>query len=265
MFTVKTIVDYFEEKVPTEMKSDGDNVGLLVGICETQVTKALVALDITDEVIDEAISEGAQIILSHHPLFFEMKNIRDDSVNGRKILKLAKNGISALCQHTNLDQVPGGVNDTLAGKLGIKVEGSLSPSLIAKNGESYGMGRFGTLSKPKTMEEFLPFVKSALSTDGLRFHDAGRDVRKVGVVGGTGGSYISAAISKGCDTLVTADIKHSDFLTAKALGLNIIDGGHYDTENVIVPVLAGMLKEAFPEIEIVISKAACAPAVFYLG
>ena len=265
MSTVKEIVKCFEGKVPPEMKMEGDNVGLLVGLRETVVTTALVALDITPEVIDEAVSYGAQIILSHHPLFFDLNRVSDDCFNGYRIIKLIQNGISAFCQHTNLDQVNGGVNTILATALGIEIEGFLSDFLTEKNGKSYGMGRFGNLKKPTDMASFLPFVKSVLKTDGLRFYDAGRPVQRVGVVGGTGGKYVERALLEGCDTMVTADVKHSEFLLAKHLGVNLIDGGHYCTENLVVPMLASMLKEGFPEIEVKIAESAGAPASFYMG
>ena len=265
MSKVKDIVKYFEDRVPPEMKMEGDNVGLLVGLRETVVTKAVVALDITPEVIEEAASFGAQIILSHHPLFFDLSRINDDCFNGCRITKLIQNGISAFCQHTNLDQVNGGVNTTLAIALGIEIEGFLSDSFTAKNGESYGMGRFGNLKAPTDMVSFLPFVKSVLKTDGLRFYDAGRPVKRVGVVGGTGGKYVERALQEGCDTVVTADIKHSEFLLAKHLGMNLIDGGHYCTENLVVPILVSMLTEGFPEIEVRIAESAGAPACFYMG
>ena len=136
---VRELVSRFTQLVPPEMKMDFDNVGLLVGTNETPVTKALVALDITDEVIDEAIAAGAQIIFSHHPLYFELKQVSDDSLIGAKIVKLLQNNISAFCQHTNLDSVPGGVNDALAQKLGVALEGWLEGPAFLPDGREYGM------------------------------------------------------------------------------------------------------------------------------
>lgn len=252
---VKDIAAYFEGLVPSEMKLEFDNVGLLVGMEETPVTKALVALDITPEVIDEAIENGAQMILSHHPLFFDLKQVTDSDSTGAKMVKLIQNGVSCLCQHTNLDQVEGGVNSALAVALGIEVEGFLGESFTATNGAVYGMGRYGSLAETTDMPRFLPFVKSALNTSGVRYHAASRPVRRVAVCGGTGGEFIEAAIAKGCDTLVTADIKYHQFLAAKALGLNVIDADHFCTENVVTPVLAELVKKGFPELQVEISKA----------
>jgi dinuclear metal center YbgI/SA1388 family protein len=253
MSTVKEIVTYFERVVPPEMKMDFDNVGLLVGINDTEVKTALVALDVTDGVIDEAIACGAQMILSHHPVFFELKQVNDGSPAGRKVTKLLQNGISAFCQHTNLDSVSGGVNDALAATLSVSVKGRLV-NQISGGGVEYGMGRYGELANPISLEEFMIFVKSSLCAGGIRYYDAGRLVKKVALCGGSGGEYVETAAKLGCDTLVTADVKYHQFLAAKELGINLLDAGHFCTENVVVPVIADMLKKAFPDVNVLISR-----------
>ena len=191
------------------------------------------------------------------------EQVNDDSLAGKKIVKMLHNGISGFCQHTNLDCVSGGVNDTLADKLGVIVEGYLEGPHYTHNGKEYGMGRFGRLSSPVDFEDYLCDLKFALSSAGLRYHNAGRQVSRVALCGGTGGQYIEKAIALGCDTLVTADIKYHQFLQAKELGLNLIDADHFCTENVVVPVLAKMLKSGFPEIEVVIAKSSTQTAKFY--
>ena len=260
---VKDVVSYFTQLIPPEMKTDSDNVGLLVGLNGADVKKALIALDITEDVIDEAIRVNAQMIFSHHPIFFDLKQINDDSLVGRKIIKMLANGISGFCQHTNLDCVSGGVNDTLADKLGVIIEGYLEGPHYTLNGKEYGMGRFGRLSSPVDFEDYLCDLKFTLNSAGLRYHNAGRQVSKVALCGGSGGEYIDKAIALGCDTLVTSDIKYHQFLAAKEMGLNLIDADHFCTENVVVPVLAKMLKNAFPEIEVAIAKSSCQTAKFY--
>ena len=263
MTKVRDIVSYFTALVPPEMKMDFDNVGLLAGTNETTVTKALVALDITDEVIDEAISAGAQIILSHHPLYFELKQVNDGTLIGAKIVKLLQNGISAFCQHTNLDSVPGGVNDALAKKLGVAVEGWLEGPSFLPDGREYGMGRCGTLTAVVPFPDYLARVKTALDANGLRCWDAGRPVHRVALCGGSGGEFVAAAAQLGCDTLVTADVKYHQFLEAKERGVNLIDADHFCTENVVVPVLADMLKKGFPDVDVEISKVHRQTVQFY--
>lgn len=260
---VKDIVNYFTSLIPPTMKMDFDNVGLLVGLNDEEVTKAVVALDITDAVIDEAIRFDAQLILSHHPVFFELKQVNDDNLIGQKVVKMLQNGISGFCQHTNLDAVRGGVNDALAEKLGVRVEGFLDGPQFTAEGKEYGIGRFGFLPSPVEFEDYLCDVKFILNSAGLRFHNAAKPVSKVALCGGSGGEYVEKAVALGCDTLVTADVKYHQFLAAKELGLNLIDADHFCTENVVVPVIAELLRRGFPEIEIRIAKSAAQVAKFY--
>jgi dinuclear metal center YbgI/SA1388 family protein len=260
---VKEIVSYFEALIPPEMKMDFDNVGLLVGINETEVKTAVVALDITDDVIDEAICANAQIILSHHPMYFELKQVNDSSLVGGKIVKMLRNGISGFCQHTNLDSAQGGVNDALAEKLGVIVEGCLEGPFFTSDGREYGMGRYGHLPSPALFTDYLSTVKSVLDAESLRYHFAGKPVSRVALCGGSGGNFIEDAVRLGCDTLVTADVKYDRFLAAKELKLNLIDADHFSTENVVVPRLAELLKKGFPDVEVIISASSKPAAKFY--
>lgn len=253
MPNVKDIVSYFESIIPVEMKMDFDNVGLLAGSLETEVRTAVVALDITDEVIEEAIYHDAQIILSHHPLFFELKQANDCSIIGKKLIKLLRNNIAAFCQHTNLDSVHGGVNDVLASKLSIRVEGCLE-SLETADGIKYGFGRYGFLERPTALYDFLKFVKTVLNTSGIRYYNAGRQVMKLALCGGSGGEYVKRTFDLDCDTLITADVRYHQFIEAKELGINIIDADHFCTENVVVPVLGEMLKSKFPNVNVLLSQ-----------
>ncbi len=246
MPSVGKVLELLTEKAPVEKKLDFDNVGLLVGRSDREVRRVLCALDITDEVIEEAAALGAELIVSHHPLFFRLESVTDGTWTGSRTLALAEHRIAAICMHTNLDAAYGGVNDALLAALGAACVGELD--------EVTNIGRVGTLPKTVTMAEFLPAVKAALHCAGLRYHDAGRPVRKVAVCGGSGGGEVALAFAAGCDTYVTADIKYDPFLEAKHLGMNLIDADHFCTENVVVPVLKEWLETAFPDLDVSISK-----------
>ena len=242
MPTVQEIFELLNEKAPVSGKMDFDNVGLLVGHRGAPVSRVVVALDITDEVIDEAMSLGAELIVSHHPLFFQLKAVTDVGWEGQRALALAENRVAAICMHTNLDAAQGGVNDALMETLGGAVTGVLEPDT--------GIGRVGTLPGPMAFPAFLERVKLALHGNGLRYHDAGRPVERLAVCGGSGGGELALAAAAGCDTYVTADIKYNQFLEAKHLGINLVDADHFCTENVVVPVLARWLAEAFPGLDV---------------
>ena len=241
MMTVGDVFAFLNEKAPVAGKMEFDNVGLLVGHSAKPVTRILTALDITEDVIEEAAGIGAELIVSHHPLFFELKTVTDSTLEGHLALFLAEKGVAAICMHTNLDAAQGGVNDALMAALGGRVEAVLEPDT--------GIGRIGELPQAVPFSEFLPFVKKQLASNGLRYHDAGRPVKNLAVCGGSGGGDIGLAAAAGCDTYVTADVKYHQFLEAKHLGLNLIDADHFCTENVVVPVLHKWLTGAFPEID----------------
>lgn len=247
MPAVSELLSLLDEKAPMARKMDFDNVGLLVGHAGQAVRRVLVSLDITAPVIDEARALGAELIVSHHPLFFQLKALTEATMEGALALSLAEKGIAAICMHTNLDAADGGVNDVLMAALGGAVTGVLEPET--------GIGRVGTLAAPMAFGDFLPHVKATLHANGLRYHDAGRPVKRLAVCGGSGGGEIALAAQAGCDTYVTADVKYHQMLQAKHLDLNLIDAGHFCTENVVTPVLAGWLRTAYPMLDVRISQA----------
>jgi dinuclear metal center YbgI/SA1388 family protein len=254
MAKVNDILRALEAFAPVCLKMDFDNVGLLAGFCENDVDRLIVALDITDDVIGEAVREKAQLIVSHHPLFFSLKSVTDADRTGRKITALLSHGISAICMHTNLDAAAGGVNDALAEAAGLSQISLLHEEVFDEAGAPHSYGRVGTLKAPMKLGAYLDFIKGRLNAGGLRYHDAGRDVFKVATVGGSGGGDLRHALAHGCDTFLTADIKYDVFLEAKEMGLNIIDGDHFCTENVVTPVLESRLKSLFPEIRTTVSR-----------
>lgn len=263
MTTVKDFDSFFASRIPYGMKEDFDNVGLLVGMNSGEVKKALIALDITCETVQEAADFGAQLIISHHPLFFGLKKITDEEPTGKAIISLISSGISAICLHTNLDSAAGGVNDALMQRIGAVNLGILGQAHESPLG-AYGIGRFGELPQAETIRGFLLRLKNVLGTNGLRYHDAGRPVSRIAVCGGSGGEYLEKAVQLGCDTYLTADIKYDRFITAKELGINLIDGDHFCTENVVVPVLERLVRENFPEVETRISSRHQQTAKFFV-
>lgn len=262
MATVNDIFAFFEETVPTYMKMEFDNPGFLAGNGDRDVGTVLLALDITDDVIEEGKRMGAQLIVSHHPMFFELHNVSTNDFVGRKLVALLEAQMSAICLHTNLDAVAGGVNDALMEALGAETHGILDLMGTGPDGAPYGGGRYGTVPE-MPMEDFLALCKHALHANGLRFVDVGRSVHRIGVCGGAGGSLLMNAVEAGCDTFVTGDVKHNVFIDAKELGINLIDAGHFPTENVVIPYLAEALMDAFPGLDVRISEVHGQPEQFY--
>ena len=248
MTTVSDILNFLETLAPRAMKMEWDNVGLLCGSKNAAVTKILVALDPFEAVCHEAAQIGAQLIVTHHPLIFRpQKAVTDETSIGRSIMFLCREGINAINAHTNLDQVKGGVNDVLAERLGLQNIEIINPV------DDFGLLRYGTVEE-QSMEAFLATVKHNLDCDGLRYVNSNVPVRKVAVGGGACADEMHEAFAAGCDTFVTSDVKYNQFWDAYDLGMNLIDAGHFHTENPVVAVLAEKIAAAFPEIEVEISK-----------
>ena len=262
MITAKEIYNFVENLYPLSSKEAGDNCGFLAGRFDANVTRVLLALDITVPTIDQAISLGAQLIISHHPVIFHsISSVAQDTLDGNRIIKLLSNDLSAICMHTNLDSSPGGINQTLAQLLGLENIAFCTPE-DARN--RFGIGRIGSLPLPQALSAFISTTAKALGCNGLRYHDSGKDVYKVMVGGGACGSYLKDAAAMGCDTFVTADIRHDLWLAAREYGINLIDAGHYHTENVFAKPLKAALEKQFSGVEFFIAETAhpCKFAIF---
>ncbi len=262
MATVRDVYRFLDEKAPFSSQLSFDNAGFLVGRGSRTVTRILVALDITEEVANEAATVRAELIVSHHPVIWDgAKSVTDETVPGRKLLALMAHDIAAICAHTNLDMARGGVNDALAAALGLTDTVLLKTYGFYQDGTPYGVEQVGALpGAPISLVEFAAAVKERLGSHGVRYVDAGRPVHRVAVGGGSCSGSMKDVLAAGCDTFVTADVKYDGFLDAKAMGLNLIDAGHYPTENVVCPVLVSWLKEGFPEVEVMLSQ--CHQEVF---
>jgi len=255
---MNTVSDIFEklcELAPLELQESFDNAGFLIGHAAAPVRTALLSLDVTEDVIIEAEEIGAELIVSHHPVIWEnVKSVTDDTVEMARVLRLIESRIAVISMHTNLDIAIGGVNDVLISLLGARNEGTF---------EEAKCGRMGQFLSPLPMQDFLSLCKNKLQTNGLRYYDAGRPVCKLAVMGGSGGGNLIDAFRSGCDTYLTADVKYSVFLLARELGMNLIDGDHFCTENPVISALAKKLQACFPEVNFVISSRHKQTAQFY--
>jgi len=248
MAKIYDILKMLAEKAPLESKLSFDNVGLLVGDGRREVKCVLTSLDITPWVIEEAINLKAELIVSHHPIIFinPLKCVTPD--DSPEVLLLAENKIAAICMHTNLDAADVGVNYELAKACGIREP-------YTKIGDD-GIARAGEIAIPTSMPEYLTQLKKTLNANGLRYYDSGNPVYRVGVCGGSGGDYATRELVEKyeLDTIVTSDIKYDTWLNAKKMGLNLIDGDHFCTENLIIPKVAEWIGATFADVSVIVSK-----------
>ena len=243
MLSCQLIMNALERIAPRRLAEDWDNPGLLVGSCAQKVGRVLVALDVDDAVVAEAIERKADLIVAHHPAIFRgIKQLRTDLPLGKRLAALLTHNIAAAAAHTNLDAARGGVNDVLAGQLGLE---KLSAFVIThqEDGVTESIGRVGTLPAPMSIEDFARSVKEQLHVSHVRLAAAApRPVRRVAVCGGAGADFIDDAVRRGADVYVTGDVKYHDAQRAIEQGMHIIDAGHFGTEAPVLPVLAEQLR-----------------------
>ena len=232
--TVQSVLQVLQQYAPVELACDWDNVGLLVD-AGRPVSCIATALDITPAVVAEAAQNGCELIVAHHPVIFHpFKRIEAGDVPAL----LLQNGISAICMHTNLDAAPGGVNDTLAGLLGMT-----ETEVFAE-----GCGRIGRLETPTTAEALARRCADLLGSHP-QYVEADRPVARLAEVSGAGGSYLEEAVALGADCLVTGEAAHHIALEARRLGVGLVVAGHWATEHPIAAVLACKLAAALPGVE----------------
>ena len=242
MSTVSQIYEAINELAPFSLTMSFDNTGILVGDRTRTIKKALLALDCTMDVLEEAKKIGAELIITHHPIIFHpMKRINEDSV----VYHLIRNDIAVISAHTNLDIAEGGVNDALSEAIGLKNCAGLE---ALENGY---LGRVGRLSETFTAKKFAVKVKEALHASSIKFADAGNPIQKIALCSGSGGDCIEAACACKADALLTADVKHNQFIDAVAAGISIFDAGHFDTEDVVIEPLKEYLHQKINDVEFV--------------
>ena len=236
---VSDIYTMLDEKFNFSSALSYDNAGHLVGSMTDEVKGIVVCLDCTDEVVDQALKEGASLIVSHHPVIFDgMKAVTDESI----VYRLIRAGISVISVHTNLDQAEGGVNDVLCKKAGLE-----NIEKVA-DGEGF-LYRIGELPEAMTADEFAAFVSHKLNYP-VKYVGENSHIKRVAVCSGSGGSMLYEVAQQGIDAYLTADIKHDVFMDAHSMGIALFDAGHFGTEDIIVAPLSAELKKAFPDIEV---------------
>lgn len=234
---MKTVEFYNElcKIIPTSYSCDWDRDGLEICPEDREVRKILVALDCTDEVIDKAIDGGFDVIMTHHPLFFGgIGNLTITNPVGERAVKLARAGISVMSFHTRLDALGGGVNDILASKIGLE-------NVTAVGDE--GIVRIGELCDEMDADAFARLVKFALGATCVTLSPCGKKVKRVALIGGSGGDDIGVARDFGADTFLTGELKYHQILSASEVGMNLICAGHFYTEYPVTEFLARVAKE----------------------
>ena len=247
----RELIELLNSLAPMSLACDWDNPGLLAGRFDKDIKKILLALDATDAVINQALTIGADFILTHHPLIFKpVKNINDGDFIGKRLIKMIQNDICCYAMHTNFDAAPGCMADLAADFLGLKEQRVLESMGFCdpnNSGDSveYGIGKYGVLEKGLTLSAFSELVKQVFGIPFVTVYgdDLNKLIQKVAVCPGSGGSVMKEALQSGADVYVTGDVSHHEGIDAVANGLSVIDAGHYGVEHIFIDYMEGFLKE----------------------
>lgn len=246
MTKVRDIAKVIENYAPKELQEDYDNAGIQVGDPDMEISGILLCLDVTEDILDEAIDRGCNIIVSHHPLIFRgLKNITGSNAIQRIVIKAIRNNVAIYAAHTNLDAAKEGVSYEIGHILNMTDMQPLDPK---PGNPCVGIGVIGNI-EPTPKIEFLRRLKEKFNVKALRYstHSPRLVIKRVAICGGSGASLIKKAIEEGADAIVTGDVKYHDF-TSYGDDILIADIGHYESELCVRKILSRIIRDSFPEV-----------------
>ena len=248
------VTNFLEQYAPLEYQETYDNCGLIVGDAKSEVKGALITLDCTEVIIDEAIATDCNLIIAHHPIIFSgLKKLNGSNYIERTVIKAIKNDIAIYAFHTNLDNVYNGVSAKIAAKIGLVNCKVLTPK-FTENSQLVGSGISGELKNPVNSTEFLKFVKGTMQTDCIRHTALVKDeIKTVAVCGGSGSFLLQNAIETKVDIFITADFKYHEFFDAEN-HIIIADIGHYESEQFTKDLIYDLLTNNFTKFAVRLSK-----------
>lgn len=251
--SIREVAEFLETWAPASSAQSYDNVGLQVGDPSIGVRHGLIALDMTPQVLSEAISLNVSLIITHHPLIFRpLRSVTTQSFASSLAYRLASSGVALYSIHTNLDAAPGGVSFALGGTLGLSEMEFLE--VFESDGEDIGLGVVGRVDPPISLREFLETTADRLRTDSLRYvGDLNAAIERAAVCGGAGSDLVHRAMESGADVFVTADLKYHQFFDVLGVDgrprMAFVDAGHYETEMMTEKLLQDELTERFPDVD----------------
>ncbi len=259
---VKDITSVIESFAPLSWQQPYDNSGLIVGRELDEVNGALIAVDLTEEVLDEAQAKGVNMVITHHPIVFHpLKRFNSADVVQRCVERAIKSDIVIYACHTNLDSAPKGMSWHLAQKLGVQNLTLLQPF---EKCEDVGFGVVGSLEHPMATTDFLTHIQNALNVKVIRHSDiASKSVQRIALCTGSGASLMGEARNAGCDIYVTADLKYNDFMVPD-MNFTVADIGHFESEYCAIEIIFDILSKNLPIFALCKSESARNPVNYHI-
>jgi dinuclear metal center YbgI/SA1388 family protein len=259
---IKEVLSALERFAPLPLQESWDNAGLQVGLTETEVSGALLCLDVTERIVDEAVRRGCNLIVSHHPLLFRgLKQISDLTDVQRTVVKAIENHICVISMHTNMDNALGGVNFKIAEKLGLRDVAFFASKSVA--GIEAGSGVVGSLTEPMAADDFVLAVKKAFDVECAMCNELlQRPVARVAICGGAGDFLLDEAIAAGADAFITGEMHyHQYFGYEQRIQICVI--GHYQSEQFTSEVFRQIIERDCPGVRTCIAET-CTNPILYL-
>ena len=259
---IKEVLSALEQFAPLPLQESWDNAGLQLGLTEAEVSGALLCLDVTEQVIDEALRLGCNLVVSHHPLLFRgLKQIAGQNDVQRTVMKAIKNDVCVVSMHTNLDNAPGGVNFMIAGKIGLtNVRFFASKGVI--EGKECGSGVVGELVQPMPARDFVLHVKQQLEASSAMCNELlQRPVSRVAICGGAGDFLLDEAVALGADAFITGEMHYHQYFGYEQR-VQICVVGHYETEHFTPLIFREVISQACPGVRTLIAQTNTNPIVY---
>ena len=259
---IKEVLSALERFAPLPLQESWDNAGLQVGLTETEVSGALLCLDVNEKIVDEAIRKGCNVVVSHHPLLFRgLKTISDLTDVQRTVMKAIQKGICVISMHTNMDNAKGGVNYKIAEKLGLRDVQFLAPKTV--DGVESGSGVIGELPEAQASDDFVLAVKKAFGVECAMCNELlRRPVRKVALCGGAGDFLLDEALKAGADAFITGEMHyHQYFGYEQQIQICVI--GHYQSEQYTAEIFRDIIEKECPGVKTYIAET-CTNPILYL-
>ena len=259
---IKEVLSALERFAPLPLQESWDNAGLQVGLTETEVSGALLCLDVNEKIVDEAIQKGCNLVVSHHPLLFRgLKTISDLTDVQRTVMKAVQKGVCVISMHTNMDNAKGGVNYKMAEKLGLRDVQFLAPKMV--DGVESGSGVIGELPEAQASDDFVLAVKKAFGVECAMCNELlRRPVRKVALCGGAGDFLLDEALKAGVDAFITGEMHyHQYFGYEQQIQICVI--GHYQSEQYTAEIFRDIIEKECPGVKTFIAEI-CTNPVLYL-
>ena len=261
---IKDVIDALDGFAPLPLQEDFDNAGLQIGLTEAEVSGALLCLEATEQIVDEAVEKGCNLIVTHHPLIFhKLRQISDADYVQRTVMKAIKHDITIVSMHTNLDSAEGGVNYMIARKLCADMQTAKLLGEHEINGVKGGLGLVCEMKEALSAEDFIKKVKETFGVKVAMTNELlERPIKKVAICGGAGSFMLPQAVEAQADAFLTGEMHYHEYFGQEQV-IQIVVIGHYESEQYTINLLEEIINRRCPEVRTCLTENVTNPVRYY--